>query len=25
LVEMERTHLYRKMRSLKIDPKQYGK
>ncbi len=25
LVQMERTHLYRKMRSLKIDPKQYGK
>ena len=24
-VKMERTHLYRKMRSLKIDPKQYGK
>ena len=25
LVQMERTHLYRKMRSLDIDPKQYGK
>jgi len=25
IVQMERTHLYRKMRSLKIDPKQYGK
>jgi DNA-binding NtrC family response regulator len=25
LVQMERTHLYRKMRSLKIDPKKYGK
>lgn len=25
LVQMERTHLYRKMRSLNIDPKQYGK
>ena len=25
LVQMERTHLYRKMRSLSIDPKQYGK
>ncbi|MEH6456911.1 MAG: sigma-54 dependent transcriptional regulator [Cocleimonas sp.] len=25
LVQMERTHLYRKMRSLKIDPKHYGK
>lgn len=24
LVEMERTHLYRKMRSLNIDPKKYG-
>jgi DNA-binding NtrC family response regulator len=24
-VQMERTHLYRKMRSLGIDPKQYGK
>ena len=24
LVKMERTHLYRKMRSLKIDPKKYG-
>jgi len=25
LVQMERTHLYRKMRSLDIDPKKYGK
>ena len=25
LVQMERTHLYRKMRSLSIDPKKYGK
>jgi len=25
IVQMERTHLYRKMRSLGIDPKQYGK
>ena len=25
LVQMERTHLYRKMRSLNIDPKKYGK
>ena len=25
LVQMERTHLYRKMRSLEIDPKKYGK
>ena len=25
LVQMERTHLYRKMRSLNIDPKTYGK
>lgn len=25
LVKMERTHLYRKMRSLNIDPKKYGK
>ena len=24
-VQMERTHLYRKMRSLNIDPKKYGK
>lgn len=24
-VQMERTHLYRKMRSLNIDPKQFGK
>lgn len=24
LVQMERTHLYRKMRSLNIDPKKYG-
>ncbi|HIP95516.1 MAG TPA: sigma-54-dependent Fis family transcriptional regulator, partial [Leucothrix sp.] len=24
LVQMERTHLYRKMRSLNIDPKEYG-
>jgi len=24
-VQMERTHLYRKMRSLDIDPKKYGK
>lgn len=24
LVQMERTHLYRKMRSLSIDPKKYG-
>ncbi len=25
LVQMERTHLYRKMRLLNIDPKKYGK
>ncbi len=25
VVQMERTHLYRKMRSLDIDPKKYGK
>jgi len=25
LVQMERTHLYRKMRSLEIDPKKYSK
>ncbi len=24
-VKMERTHLYRKMRSLKVDPKKYGR
>jgi two-component system nitrogen regulation response regulator NtrX len=24
-VQMERTHLYRKMRALEIDPKQYGR
>ena len=24
-VKMERTHLYRKMRSLNVDPKKYGR